>query len=185
MQSIIVQSGNDAHANPGRAARQRADRLAKATHEQIETALAYLSMIDPEAFEIAFTAVTTASDEAQEEEGPIPLCRRCGAMTGIFPDHGLQWRHFHGDATTSGAKEIYDPGHAAQVTWILPDEGPEELQPIPSSARRSPPTSRASRLARYRRPCRPKSRALAPDTPWSGRRELARARSGRPPGGSE
>lgn len=126
MPTIIVPSGNHAHANPDQAARQRADRLAKATPEQIETALAYLSMIDPEAFEIAFTAVT-AADEAQEDEEPLPLCRRCGAMIGIFPDHGLGWRHFRGDGTTSGAQEIYDPGHAAQVTWILADEGPEEL----------------------------------------------------------
>jgi hypothetical protein len=127
MPTIIAPSGNHAHANPDRAARQRADRLAKATAEQIETALAYLSAIDPEAFEIAFTAVTAASDEAQEDEEPVPVCRRCGAMTGIFPDHGLQWRHFRGDGSTSGAQEIYDPGHAAQVTWILADEGPEEL----------------------------------------------------------
>ena len=85
-------------------------------------------MIDPEAFEIAFTAVTTtADDEALEDEEPIPLCRRCGAMIGIFPDRGLRWRHFRGDGTTSGAQEIYDPGHAAQVTWVLADEGPEEL----------------------------------------------------------
>ena len=40
------------------AARHRADRLAKATTDQIQAALAYLSMIDPEAFEIAFTAVS-------------------------------------------------------------------------------------------------------------------------------
>ena len=26
-----------------------------------------------------------------------------------------------------GAQEIYDPGHAAEVAWILPDEDPEEL----------------------------------------------------------
>jgi hypothetical protein len=48
-------------------------------------------------------------------------------MIGIFPDHGLQWRHFRGAVVTSGAQEIYDPGHAAQVTWILADEGPEDL----------------------------------------------------------
>ena len=127
MQTIIAQSGNDAHANPDQAARHRADRLAKATPGQIETALAYLSVIDPEAFEIAFTAVTTAEDETTEDEEPVPLCRRCGAMIGIFPDHGLDWRHFRGDGTTSGAQQIYDPGHAAQVTWILADDGPEEL----------------------------------------------------------
>ena len=83
-------------------------------------------MIDPEAFEIALTAVTT-TDEAQHDEQPVPVCRRCGAMTGIFPDHGLQWHHFRGGDATSGAQEIYDPGHAPQVTWILADEGPEEL----------------------------------------------------------
>ena len=127
MQTIIAPSGNDAHANPDEAARHRADRLAKATPEQIENALAYLSAIDPEAFEIAFTAVTTTADEPVEDEEPIPLCRRCGAMIGIFPDRGLQWRHFRGDGIASGAQEVYDPGHAAQVTWILADEGPEEL----------------------------------------------------------
>jgi hypothetical protein len=127
MQSIIAQSGNGAHANPDLAARQRADRLAKATPEQTETALAYLSVIDPEAFEIAFTAVTTPGEETQEDEEPVPVCRRCGAMVGIFPDRGLRWRHFRGDASTCGAQNIYDPGHAAQVTWILADEGPEEL----------------------------------------------------------
>jgi hypothetical protein len=126
MQTIIVPSGNNAHANPDQAARHRADRLAKATSEQIENALAYLSAIDPEAFEIAFSAVTIA-DEPVEDEEPIPLCRRCGAMIGIFPDHGLDWRHFRGDGSTYAAQEIYDPGHAAQVSWILADEGPEEL----------------------------------------------------------
>jgi len=127
MQPIIAQSGRDAHPNPDLAARQRADRLAKATPEQIENALAYLSMIDPEAFEIAFTAVTTADDETPDEEEPIPVCRRCGSLIAIFPDRGLRWRHFRGAASTSGAQEIYDPGHAAQVTWLLADEGPEEL----------------------------------------------------------
>jgi len=126
MQTIITQPGHDAHPNPDQAARQRADRLAKATPGQTEKALAYLSMIDPEAFEIAFTAVTTAGDEAPDEEEPVPVCRRCGAMVAIFPDRGLRWRHFRGTASTSGTQQVYDPGHAAEVTWILADEGPEE-----------------------------------------------------------
>ena len=127
MQSIIAPSGKDAHPNPDQAARQRADRLARATPEQIENALAYLSVIDPEAFEIAFTAVTTADHEAPEDEEPLPVCRWCGGMIGIFPDRGLQWRHFRGDGATSSAPEVYDPGHPAQVTWILADEGAEAL----------------------------------------------------------
>jgi hypothetical protein len=127
MPTIIAQPGNYAHAHPDLAARRRADRLAKATPGQLEEALAYLSMIDPEAFEIAFTPVTAEGDETREDEEPIPLCRRCGAIIGIFPDRGLQWRHFRGDGVTSGTLEIYDPGHAAEGIWILPDEAPQEL----------------------------------------------------------
>jgi hypothetical protein len=82
-------------------------------------------MLDPEAFEIAFTAVTPA-DQPEDAEA-IPLCRRCGALVAIFPDRGLHWQHFRGDGTTSGTQETYDPGHAAEVTWILPDEDQEDL----------------------------------------------------------
>jgi hypothetical protein len=127
MQTIIAQPGQDAHPNPDPAARQRADRLAKATADQMEAALAYLSMIDPEAFEIAFTAAAPAADEMPEDDEAIPVCRQCGALAGIFLDRGLQWQHFRGDAITSGAHQIYDPGHSPEVVWILPDENPEEL----------------------------------------------------------
>jgi len=127
MQTIITQPSQDAHPDPDAAARQRADQLARATAEQMEAALAYLSMIDPEAFEIAFTAATTDADEIHEDQEAIPVCRRCGGQVGIFLSRGLQWQHFRGDGITSGAQEIYDPGHAAEVAWILPDEDPEEL----------------------------------------------------------
>jgi hypothetical protein len=93
----------------------------------METALAFLSMIDPEAFEIALTAATPAADEVHEDDEAIPVCRRCGGLVGIFLSRGLQWQHFRGDGVTSGAHEIYDPGHAAEAVWILPDEGPDEL----------------------------------------------------------
>ena len=126
MQAIIAQPGRHAHPNPDAAARQRRDRLAKATVDQMESALAFLSIIDPEAFEIAFTAVTPGADQSEDAE-PVPLCRRCGALVAIFPDHGLDWQHFRGDGTTSGTQEIYDPGHAAEVNWILPDESLEDL----------------------------------------------------------
>ena len=49
------------------------------------------------------------------------------ASVGIFPDHGLDWQHYRGDGITSGAQQIYDPGHAPEVTWCLPDENPEEF----------------------------------------------------------
>ena len=127
MQTIIAQPGQDAHQNPDPAARHRADRLAKASADQMEAALAYLSMIDPEAFEIAFTAVTPAADEIPEDDEAVPLCRQCGGLVGIFLSRGLQWQHFRGDGITSGTQQIYDPGHAAEVAWISPDEDPEEF----------------------------------------------------------
>jgi hypothetical protein len=53
MSTIITQPAREAHPRLDAAARKRADRLAKATTDQLQAALAYLSMIDPEAFEIA------------------------------------------------------------------------------------------------------------------------------------
>ena len=94
--------------------------------DQIETALAYLSMIDPEAFEIALTAVVPAVDESEDDE-PIPLCRTCGAPVGIFPELALSWRHFRGDAAAAGAHQTYDPDHAPKVAWYLPHEAAEEF----------------------------------------------------------
>jgi hypothetical protein len=127
MQTIITQPGHGAHPNPDAAAQSRADRLAKVTAEQMEAALAFLSMIDPEAFEIALTAATPAADDIHQDDEAIPLCRQCGSPVGIFLSHGLQWQHFRGDSVTSGAQEIYDPGHPAEVAWILPDETPDDL----------------------------------------------------------
>ena len=91
----------------------------------MEAALALLSMLDPDAFEIAFTAVPIASDDGGDE--PIPVCRECGGFVGIFLDYGLRWQHFRGDGTTSGAQQIYEPGHDPAATWILPGEDPDDL----------------------------------------------------------
>jgi hypothetical protein len=57
--------------------------------EDVESALAFLSMVDPEAFEIAFTAVAPRAtgipgDTATPEgEQPLPVCRQCGAVTWL------------------------------------------------------------------------------------------------------
>ena len=50
-----------------------------------------------------------------------------GSPVGIFLSRGLHWQHFRGDGVTSGAQEIYDSGHAAEVAWILPDKDREDL----------------------------------------------------------
>ena len=73
MSPIIAHPAQEAHPDRDAAARKRADRLAKATTDQMQAALAYLSMIDSEAFEIAFAAVAQPPDDP-EDEGPIPLC---------------------------------------------------------------------------------------------------------------
>jgi hypothetical protein len=129
MSTIIAQPGRPAHPDPhpDAAARRRRDRLARATVEDMESALAFLSMIDPEAFEIALTAATPPADEIPEDEEPVSVCRECGAPVGIFLAHGLQWQHFRGDAATTGDQEIYDSGHPAEAGWLLPGEDPEEL----------------------------------------------------------
>ena len=141
MSTIIAQPGRQPHPHrpaqsdlhPDAAARQRRDRLAAATAEDMESALAFLSMIDPEAFEIALTAAAPHAAEIREDaetpedEEPLPVCRQCGAPVGIFLAHGLLWQHFRGDGATSGTQEIYYPGHPAEVGWLLPGEEPEEL----------------------------------------------------------
>jgi hypothetical protein len=135
MSTIIAQPGRQTRPDqhPDALARQRRDRLAQATVEDMESALAFLSMIDPEAFEIALTAAKPPADKipedaaTPEDEEPLPVCRRCGAPVGIFLGHGLRWQHFRGDAATTGHHEIYHPSHQAEVTWLLPGENPEEL----------------------------------------------------------
>jgi hypothetical protein len=47
----------EAHPDLDTEARNRADRLNRATTQEMQTALAFLRMIDPGAFEIAFQAV--------------------------------------------------------------------------------------------------------------------------------
>jgi hypothetical protein len=131
MSLIITQPAVPAQVHPDEAARKCQERLARATAEQAEAALAFLSAIDPLMFEIAMDAGARTvggapGEEKPEDQEPIPACRRCGGQVGIFLDHGLEWQHFRGDGTTSGAQEIYDPGHLVEVTWRLPDDGPEE-----------------------------------------------------------
>jgi hypothetical protein len=128
MSTIIAHPSPEAHPDRDADARHRAARLAKATTDQMQAALAYLSMIDPEAFEIAFTAVATGpvEDESEEDE-PVPLCATCGAPIGIFPEVILDWRHFRGALTDSGVNQTFDTGHAPDAAWYLPDEDPAEL----------------------------------------------------------
>jgi hypothetical protein len=58
--------------------------------------------------------------ESDDDPGddPAPVCAQCGGNLGIFLKFGLDWRHYRGDGLDS--LEIYDPGHAPEVTWRAP-----------------------------------------------------------------
>jgi hypothetical protein len=49
---------------------------------------------------------------------PAPVCARCGGDLGIFLKFGLDWRHYRGAGLDS--LELYDPGHAPEITWRAP-----------------------------------------------------------------
>jgi hypothetical protein len=118
-------------------------------------------MIDPEAFEIAFTAVASAPADDPEDDEPIPLCRACGAPVGIFPELALNWRHFRGDAAASGPHHTYDPGHDPEVNgcWRLArSNGSAADCSGARTVRHSTATSSRSQCGPTRRPfawCRP------------------------------
>jgi hypothetical protein len=126
MHTIIAHPAQVVHQVPGTDRERRTDRLARATADQMETALRFLTMIDPEAFDIAFTAVPTPGP-ADEDDEAEPLCRTCGAPAGIFPDHGPGWQHYRGDRAAAGHHQTYDPGHAPRVAWYAPDDTPEDF----------------------------------------------------------
>jgi hypothetical protein len=52
------------------------------------------------------------------DDGPAPVCARCGANLGIFLKFGLDWRHYRGEGLDD--LELYNPGHAAEITWRAP-----------------------------------------------------------------
>jgi len=52
------------------------------------------------------------------DDDPAPVCARCGGNLGIFLKFGLDWRHYRGEGLDN--LELYDPGHAPEVTWRAP-----------------------------------------------------------------
>ena len=70
MSTIIPLPVREAHQDRDTEARKRADRLNRATTEEMQAALAFLSMIDPGAFEIAFQAVPPSRDALPDDGEP-------------------------------------------------------------------------------------------------------------------
>ena len=122
MSPIIAQT---AHPSPD-AARKRADRLAKASPDQIEAALAYLSMIDPEAFEIALTVVAPTPTRLRTTS-PSRCAAPAAPRSPSSPNSPLTGVTSVATPPPPVPIETYDADHAAEVAWYLPQEAAEEF----------------------------------------------------------
>ena len=70
MSPILALPIREAHPDLDAEARRRTDRLNRATAQEMQAALAFLSMIDPGAFEIAFQAVPPSGDALPDDGEP-------------------------------------------------------------------------------------------------------------------
>ena len=122
MRSIIAQDAQSALPIPAQGPHPRVDRIAAATLEQLSTALIFLSVFDADAFDHAMDVAQSDDDNPGATGEAEPVCATCGGQIGIFLDRGLAWQHYTGDGTTLGQQQIYDPGHAAAVTWRLSED---------------------------------------------------------------
>jgi hypothetical protein len=111
-------------------------RLRGLSHQQLADRLKWLSWYQPGVFTAVMDYVGFCEDLAADTdltnpipvpddvnyaETPAPVCARCGSDIGIFIKFGLDWRHYRDDAAL-GKAEIFDPGHAPELAWRLPDQ---------------------------------------------------------------
>jgi hypothetical protein len=136
--TIIPLHTRQAHPDRDAEARSRSDRLNRATTAEMQAALAFLSMIDPDAFEIAFQAVPLNPDALPDEEDPVPLCTRCGSPVALFPDRDMTWHHHQAAAGMPGEPEVVDKGHEPQVEWDHPHPGGAQASPRDPATRNHP-----------------------------------------------
>ena len=125
MRSIIAEDAQSALPIPAQGHHPRLDRIAAASSEQLSTALTFMSVFDPDAFDHAMDVAESADENPGATGEAEPVCAICSASIGIFLERGLNWLHYAGDGTTAGGQYIYDPGHTPVVTWLLS----EDLQP--------------------------------------------------------
>jgi hypothetical protein len=125
MRSIIAEDAQSALSVSAIGPHPRLDRVAAATPEQLSTALIFISVFDPDAFDHAMDVAESADENPGATGEAEPICELCGASIGIFTERGLNWLHYVGDGTTAGAQRTYNPGHTPVVTWLLS----EDLQP--------------------------------------------------------
>ena len=111
-------------------------RLRGLSHQQLGDRLKWLSWYQPGVFTAVMDYVgfcenlaadtdptNPALDDVNCGETPAPVCARCGSDIGIFIKFGLDWRHYR-HVGPLGKAEIFDPGHAPELTWRPPDKAP-------------------------------------------------------------
>jgi hypothetical protein len=119
MRSIIAEDAQSALPIPAISPHPRLDRVTAATFEQLRSALIFLSVFEPDAFDHSMDVAQSDDDNPGATGEAEPVCAVCGSKLGIFLERGLAWRHYTGDGTTAGQQHIYDPGHTPVVTWRL------------------------------------------------------------------
>ena len=122
MRSIIAEDAQSALPIPPLGTHPRFDRVAAATFEQLSAALIFLSVFEPDAFDHSMDVAQSGDDNPGATGEAEPVCAICDGKIGIFLERGLVWRHYTGDGTTAGKQQIYDPGHAPVVTWLLAED---------------------------------------------------------------
>jgi len=109
---------------------QFTERLHGLSAQQLLDAMTFLSFWSPSAF-TAVLDYCEATDwgwsafdpdllpgpdgDDNPDDNPAPFCTRCGGDLGIFLKFGLDWRHCRGEGLDD--IELYDPGHAPELTW--------------------------------------------------------------------
>ena len=82
MRSIIAQDAQSALPIPAQGPHPRLDRIAAATLEQLSTALIFLSVFDPDAFDHAMdVAQSDADDSPAAPEKPNPSAQPAAARS--------------------------------------------------------------------------------------------------------
>ena len=110
---------------------QFTERLHGLSAQQLLDAMTFLSFWSPPAFTAVldyceatnwgwsdFDPDLIPDGDADVDDSRASVCARCGGDLGIFLKFGLDWRHYRGQGLDD--IELYDPGHAPELTWRTP-----------------------------------------------------------------
>jgi hypothetical protein len=98
--------------------RDRIARITALAPENATAGLIWLALNYPATGDALLDKVEwDATGDPDPGREPEPSRAECGASTGIFLRHGLDWHHYRGDGTVTGRIELSGPGHAPVIAW--------------------------------------------------------------------